>query len=77
MRITRVQNKPLVLGALIAVLVFQLPVQAYPTSEPNQQLTQLLSDATAEVFELAGDANDMQTLVQSDANWVDPRVDAG
>jgi hypothetical protein len=70
MRITRVQNKPLVVGALIALLVFQLPVQAYPTSEPNQQLTQLLSDATDEAFELAGDANDMQTLVQSDANWV-------
>jgi hypothetical protein len=70
MRITRVQNKPLVLRALIALLVFQLPVQAYPTSEPSQPLTQLLSDATDEAFELAGDANDMQTLVQSDANWV-------
>jgi hypothetical protein len=42
MRITRVQNKPLVLRASIALLVFQLPVQAYPTSEPNQPLTQLL-----------------------------------
>jgi hypothetical protein len=70
MRITRAQNKPLVVGALIALLVFRLPVQAYPTSEPNQQLTQLLSDATDEALELASDANDMQTLVQSDANWV-------
>ena len=70
MRITRVQSKPLVVGALIALLVFQLPMPAYPTSEPNQQLTQLLSDATDEAFELASDANDMQTLVQSDASWL-------
>ena len=70
MSITRVQNKPLVVGALIALLVFQLPMPAYPTSEPNEQLTRLLSDATDEAFELASDANDMQTLVQSDANWV-------
>ena len=70
MSITRVQNKPLVVGALIALLVFQLPMPAYPTGEPNQQLTQLLSDAAGEAFELASDANDMQTLVQSDANWL-------
>jgi hypothetical protein len=70
MRITRVQNKPLVVGALIALLVFQLPMPAYPTSEPNQQLTQLLSDATDEASELTSDANEMQTLVLNDANWV-------
>ena len=70
MRITGVQNKSLVVGALIALLVFQLPMPAYPTSEPNQQLAQLLSDAAGQAFELASDANDMQTLVQSDANWV-------
>jgi hypothetical protein len=70
MKITRVQNKSLVIGALIAMLMFQLPVQAYVTKEANSQLTQLLSDASHEAFELSSDANEMQALVLNDANWV-------
>jgi hypothetical protein len=63
MRITRMLSKSLVIGALIALLMFQLPVQAYATREASQQLTQLLSDASDEAFELTSDANEMQTLV--------------
>jgi signal transduction histidine kinase len=70
MRITRVQSKSLVIGALIALLICQLPVQAYATREASQQLTQLLSDASDEASELTSDANEMQTLVLNDANWV-------
>jgi hypothetical protein len=70
MRITRVQSKSLVIGALIALLIFQFPVQAYATREASQQLTQLLSDASDEASELTSDANEMQTLVLNDANWV-------
>ena len=70
MRITRVQNKPLALRALIALLIFQLPVQAYPASEPNQPLTQLLSDASDEALELADDAYETKALILNDENWV-------
>ena len=70
MRLVRAQNVPLLIGILIIPLLFQLPLAAHVTRPDSQQLTQLLSDANDEALELASDAEEMQTLVLSDTNWV-------
>jgi agmatine/peptidylarginine deiminase len=43
---------------------------AYVTRPESQQLTQLLSDANDEARELAIDADQTQTLILNDTNWV-------
>jgi thiaminase len=47
-----------------------LSLAAYVTRPENQQLTQLLSDASDEALELANDANETQALILNDTNWV-------
>ena len=70
MRMGGVQNALLVIGVLIVPLLFQGPLAAYATRPENQELTELLSDASGEALKLAGDADEMQTLIFNDANWV-------
>ena len=55
---------------LVVPLLFPLPVAAYIARPESQQLTQLLSDANDEARELAEDAEEMQTLILNDTNWV-------
>ena len=70
MRIARTQNILRLVGVLVVPLLFQLPVAAYTARPENQQLTQLLSDANDEARELAEDAEETQTLILNDTNWV-------
>jgi hypothetical protein len=70
MRIGGVQTALLVIAVLIVPLLFQWPLAAYVTRPENQQLTELLSDASNEALELANDAADMQLLIANDKNWV-------
>lgn len=70
MRNARAQNIVRLMGALVVPLLFQLPVAAYVARPESQQLTQLLSDANDEARELAEDAQETQTLILNDTNWV-------
>ncbi len=70
MRIARTQNILRLMGVLVVPLLFQLPVAAYIARPESQQLTQLLSDASDEARELATDAEETQTLIFDDTNWV-------
>ncbi len=70
MRTGGVQRALLVIAVLIVPLLFQWPLAAYVTRPENQQLTDLLSDASSEALELASDAVEMQTLTLNDTNWV-------
>jgi hypothetical protein len=70
MRIARAQNILPAAGVLIALLIFQLPLAAYVTRPESQPLTQLLLDAINEAIELASDAQETQTLIFNDTNWV-------
>jgi hypothetical protein len=70
MRIVHTQNILRVIGVLLSLLLFQLSLAAYVTRPENQHLTQLLSDASDEAFELANDANETQALILNDTNWV-------
>lgn len=70
MRIARTQNILRLMGVLVVPLLFQLPVAAYIARPESQQLTQLLSDANDEARELAEDAEETQTLILNDTNWV-------
>jgi hypothetical protein len=57
-------------GVLIVSLLFPLSLAAYVTRPDRLQLTLLLTDAKDEAFELSSDADETQTLIQSNANWV-------
>ena len=70
MRIGRTQNMLRIMGMLVVPLLLQLPVAAYVARPESQQLTQLLSDADDEARELASDAEETQTLILNDTNWV-------
>jgi hypothetical protein len=70
MTIVRAQNMLRIIGVLIITLSFQSPVAAYVTRPESQQLAQLLSDASDEARELAGDAQETEMLILNDANWV-------
>lgn len=70
MRIGRTQNMLRIMGVLVVPLLFQLPLAAYVARPESQQLTQLLSDANDEARELASDAEETQTLILTDTNWV-------
>jgi hypothetical protein len=70
MRIGGVQSALLVIAFLIVPLLFQRQLAAYVTRPENQQLTELLSDASNEALELASDAAEMETLTLNDTSWV-------
>ena len=70
MRIVRKRNVLLAFVALIVSLSLQSPLAAYVTRPESQQLTQLLSDANDEALQLVNDAEETQTLILSDSNWV-------
>ena len=59
-----------IMGVLVVPLLFQLPLAAYVARPESQQLTQLLSDANDEARELAEDAEETQTLILNNTNWV-------
>jgi hypothetical protein len=66
MRIAR----PAVVTALFLLLAASVPLRAYAPQEENSQIAQLLDDANSEAIELASDADDMETMIRSDTNWV-------
>jgi hypothetical protein len=68
MRASHLQKHPLVIAVFVALFIFQTP--AHASRDESQQLTQLLSDASAEALELASDANETQALILNDENWV-------
>lgn len=70
MRIPRRQNLLLAFVVLIVPLLLQSPLAAYVTRPESQQLTQLLSDANDEALQLANDAEETETLILNDSNWV-------
>jgi hypothetical protein len=70
MRIARSQSIFPTLIILISLLIFPLPLLGDDTRPESQQLTQLLSDASDEADQLASDAEEMQTLILNDTNWI-------
>jgi hypothetical protein len=60
------------MGVLMVMPTFTctLPLHGYVAKADNPQLTQLLADADDEALELANDAGNTQSLIQSDENWV-------
>jgi hypothetical protein len=70
MKIACALSGPSGVAVLISLLLFGLPLSASATRDTNQQLTQLLADASNEAFELANAADETETLIVSDANWV-------
>jgi hypothetical protein len=70
MRIVRKRNVLLAFVVLIVPLLLQSPLAAYVTRPESQQLTQLLSDANDEALQLANDAEETETLILNDSNWV-------
>jgi hypothetical protein len=58
----------LVIAVFVALFIFQTP--AHASRDESQQLTQLLSDASAEALELANDANETRALILNDENWI-------
>lgn len=70
MNIAMLPRRLVVLIALAGLLAVPFCRPAYAVRQENPQLTQLLQDASNEAFQLAADADDMETLVQSDDNWV-------
>jgi hypothetical protein len=70
MKSERQQNRPSITLALVVLLLFPLPLRAYAIKDESPQLTQLLSGANDEAFELANDADSTQMLIQSDGNWI-------
>jgi hypothetical protein len=70
MRIACTQNIFRLIGVLVVPLLLQLPVAASIARPESQQLAQLLSDANDEAHELAEDAEETQTLIFNDTNWV-------
>ena len=71
MKIARRQNRPSVIVVLAVLFTLLSPLIAYATKDENPELTQLLSDANDEAFELARDATNTQMLIRTDENWVD------
>jgi hypothetical protein len=70
MKIPCALSGPSGMAVLISLLLFWLPLSASATRDTSQQLTQLLADASNEAFELASAADETETLIVSDANWV-------
>jgi hypothetical protein len=70
MRIVRKRNVLPVFVVLLVPLLFQSPLAAYVTRPESQELKQLLSDASDEALQLANDAEETETLIVSDTNWV-------
>ena len=70
MRIVRKRNLLLAFVVLIVPLLLQSPLAAYVTRPESQQLTQLLSDANHEALQLVNDAEETETLILNDSNWV-------
>ena len=77
MRIVRKRNLLLAFVVLIVPLLLQSPLAAYVTRPESQQLTQLLSDANDEALRLAIDAEETETLILNDSNWVTTCAGAG
>ena len=70
MGIVHKRNVLLAFVVLVVPLLLQSPLAAYVTRPESQQLTQLLSDANDEALQLANDAEETETLVLNDSNWV-------
>ncbi len=70
MSIRRLQTVSSAIVTLSVLLALHVPVYGYASRPESPELTQLLSAANDEATELAGDADEMQILVFSDANWL-------
>ena len=70
MKASCVQIRSAVILALIVVFTFQSPLLAEVARSKSQELAMLLDQASDEARELAIDAEDMQTLIVSDQNWL-------
>jgi hypothetical protein len=64
------QIRSTVVLALMVLFTFQSPLLAGVTRSDSQELTTLLEQASDEARELAIDAEDLQTLIVSDQNWL-------
>ena len=52
---------------LIATLLFS--AQAFPQSNDNPEVTKLLQDGREKAADLARDADNMESLIRTDASW--------
>jgi hypothetical protein len=59
----------LVLAILMALILFSSSSRAFAARQENDQLTQLLSQARDEAVQLAGDADQTESLIRSQASW--------
>lgn len=64
------QIRSAVILAPIVLFTFQSPLHAEVTRSDSQELGTLLEQASDEARELAIDAEEMQTLIVSDENWL-------
>jgi hypothetical protein len=64
------QIRSAVILALMALFTFQSPLLAAVARSDSQELAKLLEQASDEARELAFDAEDLQTLLVSDQNWL-------
>src|ERR1700677_4236445 len=70
MKIARLPKRRSVIVAFMVMLSFTFPLRGYAVKQDNPQLTDLVADADDEAIELANDADDTQSLIRSDENWV-------
>ncbi len=70
MRAACVQIRNLVIWAPMVLFTFHSPLLAGVARSDSQELATLLDQASDEARELAIDAEDLQTLIVSDQNWL-------
>jgi uncharacterized membrane protein YgaE (UPF0421/DUF939 family) len=70
MSIRGLQTLPSAIATLSVLFALHVPVYGYASRPESPELTQLLAAANDEATELAGDADEMQVLVNGDANWL-------
>ena len=70
MSMRRLQTVPSAIAILSILLAVHVPVYGYADRPDNPDLTQLLAAANDEATELASDADELQILASSDANWL-------
>ena len=70
MKTASAQIRSAVILAPMVLFTFQLPLLAGVARSDSQELATLLEQASDEARELAIDAEDLQTLIVSDQNWL-------
>ena len=59
----------LMVGALIASMLFLFSTPLSAQKQENPEVTKLLADAREKAAELSRDADDMEALIRTDASW--------